>query len=418
MNDKIGLFSFFSGAGFLDLGFENTGHFETLFVNENHKPFLDIYKSSRQGSNLPLPTFGHHLKSITDFLENPEYGNLQDYVKTARQNLDVIGFIGGPPCPDFSIAGKNKGKEGKNGSLSGIYAELICSMQPDFFLFENVKGLWKTKKHRLFYESLKEKFSENGFFLTEKLINSIEYGVPQDRDRIILIGFHESFLSKNNYPHNNTRFLWDFDWGFPLKFDKEMVFGLPWTRTEMFKENSIRTKPENLPLELTVQHWFDKNEVVSHPNKNRHFVPRAGLSRMKSVDEGDDSKKSYKRLHRWRYSPTAAYGNNEVHLHPYLPRRISIAEALAIQSLPKDFVVPNEISLSNSFKAVGNGVPYLAAKGLAHTILNFINSFAENKYIPNGETDRTEHNLLYRPVAQAKQLSVLEPEKQRAYTNP
>ena len=83
-------------------------------------------------------------------------------------------------------------------------------------------------------------------------------------------------------------------------------------------------------------------------------------------------KKSYKRLHRWRYSPTAAYGNNEVHLHPYKPRRISAAEALAIQSLPKNFIIPEHISLSNMFKTIGNGVPYLAAKGLAETISVFI----------------------------------------------
>ncbi|MBE9201384.1 DNA cytosine methyltransferase [Nodularia sp. LEGE 06071] len=57
--------------------------------------------------------------------------------------------------------------------------------------------------------------------------------------------------------------------------------------------------------------------------------------RFTAIDEGDVSNKSFKRPHRWRYSPTACYGNNEVHLHPYQVRRISVAEALAIQSLPK-----------------------------------------------------------------------------------
>jgi DNA (cytosine-5)-methyltransferase 1 len=96
--------------------------------------------------------------------------------------------------------------------------------------------------------------------------------------------------------------------------------------------------------------------------------------RFKSVPEGDDSKKSFKRLHRWRYSPTAAYGNNEVHLHPYKARRLTVAEALAIQSLPKNFVLPPDMTLSDKFKAVGNGVPFLAAKSVAATINNFIKS--------------------------------------------
>ena len=90
--------------------------------------------------------------------------------------------------------------------------------------------------------------------------------------------------------------------------------------------------------------------------------------------EGDVSKKSYKRLHRWRYSPTAAYGNNEVHLHPYKERRISVAEAMSIQSLPKEFVLPSEMTLSDMFKSIGNGVPYLLAYKIALSIKSFIGS--------------------------------------------
>jgi DNA (cytosine-5)-methyltransferase 1 len=120
---------------------------------------------------------------------------------------------------------------------------------------------------------------------------------------------------------------------------------------------------------LTVQYWFDKNNVASHPNQKHAFIPRAGLARFQSVLEGDVSRKSYKRLHRWRYSPTAAYGNNEVHIHPYSPRRISAAEALAIQSLPASYEFPQEMTLSAMFKAIGNGVPYVAARGIAKMYL-------------------------------------------------
>ena len=95
---------------------------------------------------------------------------------------------------------------------------------------------------------------------------------------------------------------------------------------------------------------------------------------MKTFDEGDDSKKCYKRLHRWRYSPTAAYGNNEVHLHPYKARRLSVSEALAIQSLPKEFELPQSISLSAMFKTIGNGVPFVLAQGVAKTLKDFLDS--------------------------------------------
>ena len=94
--------------------------------------------------------------------------------------------------------------------------------------------------------------------------------------------------------------------------------------------------------------------------------------RFLSIPEGQSNGKSFKRLHRWRFSPTAAYGNNEVHLHPYKPRRISVAEALAIQSLPEQFSLPNNLPLSAKFKMVGNGVPYLLALGVAQELMEWI----------------------------------------------
>ena len=103
------------------------------------------------------------------------------------------------------------------------------------------------------------------------------------------------------------------------------------------------------------------------------FKPKAGLKRFLTVDEGDDSRKSYKRLHRYRYSPTACYGNNEVHLHPTEARRISVAEALAIQTAPKEFALPHTMTLTAAFKTIGNGVPVIMAEGLAKMIRDKIN---------------------------------------------
>ena len=126
-----------------------------------------------------------------------------------------------------------------------------------------------------------------------------------------------------------------------------------------------------------MQYWFDKNDVEHHPNAGDCFVPRQGLRKMLVVREGDVSKKSHKRLHRWRYSPTVAYGNNEVHLHPYHARRLTVAEALALQSLPKEFALPPDMSLTDKFKTTGNGVPYLMAKGVATTIHEYLDEIVE-----------------------------------------
>jgi DNA (cytosine-5)-methyltransferase 1 len=365
------IFSFFSGSGFLDLGFETTGY-NIAYVNEIFPPFMSAYRYSREKLNLPQPEYGYHEGEAADvsklIAETPGQ-QLNELVKYSRKSNHIIGFIGGPPCPDFSVGGKNKGHLGDNGKLSSAYIELICQNLPDFFLFENVKGLWRTTKHRLFFEELKIKLQKSGYILTERLINAIEYGVPQDRERIILIGFKDNFLKDIKIKDDFT-----FPWEKHILYPQNQVFTYPWNQCEQFQEDSLIPCPENIPQQLTVEYWFRKNHVLNHPNAKHYFQPRAGKIKFATIKEGDDSKKSFKRLHRWRYSPTACYGNNEVHLHPYKIRRISVAEALAIQSLPADFSLPENMSLTNMFKTVGNGVPYLAAKSLAQTILDFLNT--------------------------------------------
>ena len=376
---KIKIFSFFAGSGFLDLGFELSG-FEIVYVNELYSPFMEAYRYSRKLLKLSSPEYGYHQGEkgdVKQLVTGKTALNLGELIKDARKDCHIVGFIGGPPCPDFSIGGKNRGIHGDNGQLSGSYIELICQQQPDFFLFENVKGLYKTNKHRLFFETLKSQLKDANYFLTERLINAIEYGVPQTRERIILIGFHRNLINAlnfNNQSKNIDCINQIFPWNKYIIFPRSQVFSYPWITTTPFAENSVFPFPGNVPIDLTVEHWLHKNQVNNHPNAQHYFKPRAGLKRFLSVDEGDDSKKSYKRLHRWRYSPTACYGNNEVHLHPYRARRISVAEALAIQSLPKEFIFPDCISLTAMFKTIGNGVPYLASKSLAMMINDFLNN--------------------------------------------
>ncbi len=378
MTKCISIFSFFAGAGFLDLGFELNG-FDVAYVSEIHSPYMEAYRYSRQCFKRRSPRYGSHEGEAADvnkLTEGKQAQHLGELVRDCRRASEVVGFIGGPPCPDFSVGGKNRGIEGDNGKLSACYVELICQQQPDFFLFENVKGLWSTKKHRIFFEHLKYRLIEAGYILTERLINALEYGVPQNRDRIILIGFKNSLMQDLGIKVINRGKLplEFFDWDKHNNYSKSQVIAFPWPTTNSFREDSSIPCPAGIPQELTVEYWFKKNDVLNHANAEHFFKPRAGIKRMKSVDEGDDSKKSYKRLHRWRYSPTACYGNNEVHLHPYKARRLSVAEALAIQSLPKDFALPEYLSLSHMFKAIGNGVPYLASKALALTIAGFLES--------------------------------------------
>ncbi len=313
---------------------------------------------------------GYVIDDIDSFLSHEGLQELSAMAEQAAASGAPLGFIGGPPCPDFSVGGKNKGREGDNGRLSKSYIDLICAIKPTFFMFENVKGLWRTTRHKAFFEELKTQLRAAGYVLTNRLINAIEYGAPQDRDRIILFGVQRSTLVEKNIDEAKLELL--FDWKRDLKFPGRSAFeAYPWPSTEG-DANTPGNLLSMLPEELTVSYWFKHNEVTNHPNRFDHFQPRAGLSKFETIVEGDVSKKSYKRLHRFRYSPTAAYGNNEVHIHPTEARRISVAEALAIQSLPKEFCLPPTMTLTDKFKTIGNGVPFLAAQGLAATISRFI----------------------------------------------
>lgn len=359
---KLKIFSFFSGSGFLDLGFETNG-FEVELVNEFSPAFMEAYKYSRMKMGLRTPQYGYFNIDINDFLSDRKQ-ELSQYIADARSDGSLVGFIGGPPCPDFSVAGKNKGRDGDNGKLSLSYTNLITTFMPDFFLFENVKGLWRTARHRAFFEELKASLHTAGYATTERLTNALEYGAPQDRDRILMFGIQQSMLT------NVT--LADFPWGKYQKYSLQEVKNNAWPTTNAFEADSVTRCPSGLPQELTVEYWFRKNQVDQHPNASDYFTPRGGLQRMLTIEEGDVSKKSYKRLHRWRYSPTVAYGNNEVHLHPYKARRISAAEAMALQTLPASFELPSEMTLTNKFKTIGNGVPYILSSGIAKTIRDFL----------------------------------------------
>ena len=364
---NLKIFSFFSGSGFLDLGFETNG-FDVEFVNEFHPAFMNAYKYSREKMGLRKPTYGYFQGDINEFLSERKT-DLLSWIADARKDGSRVGCIGGPPCPDFSIAGKNKGRDGDNGKLSQSYINVIINMLPDFFLFENVKGLWKTARHREFFEELKEQLHNVGYLTTERLTNALEFGAPQDRDRILMFGIKKELLSPDE---SLDTFPWDAYRTFSVKEIKE----LPWPDTNDFCEDSESDCPSGIPEEFTVEHWFKRNDVENHPNKNDYFQPRGGIYRMETVQEGDVSKKSYKRLHRWRYSPTVAYGNNEVHLHPYKKRRLSAAEALALQTLPKDFVLPPEMTLTDKFKTIGNGVPFILSSGIAKTMRQYLESLA------------------------------------------
>ena len=371
------IFSFFSGAGLLDLGFEQS-NYNIVLVNEYNSEFLRAYESARSQKGIHQPKYNCYCCDINEFLRGEKHALIHQYIEAERALGNDIGFIGGPPCPDFSVGGKNKGRNGANGALAQSYINLIIDCSPDFFVFENVKGLIKTAKHREYYIELKQQLQAAGYVIADKLLNTLCFGVPQDRERIILIGIKKEMLNLKNIINENNEI--EFPWfKNAIYSDASVIKELKWPTRQPFSDDISRRQPKAIKEygELAVETWFRKNDVENHPNGSDIFKVKAGLPKISTIEEGDVSRKSFKRLHRWRYSPTAAYGNNEVHLHPYKIRRLSVAETMAIQSLPKWFVLPTDMSLTNKFKVIGNGVPVLMAKAIAETLNIFLDGLKE-----------------------------------------
>lgn len=360
LHGPLPILSFFSGAGFLDIGFIKTG-FDVVWSNEFNKEFARAYRCGLTNIHQRRsPTMCLNTESIISL--SPETVIHEAFQGNGKP--PVFGVIGGPPCPDFSSAGKNRGGEGDNGKLSQVYVNYLIALKPTFFLFENVPGLVKTKKHRKFFDGLYDQLKVH-FALDWQIINALDFGLPQDRDRLFLVGVTKDWIGLEG---KDLRKGW-FPWPQPIYKNAKRQFNWP----DISAFGSEPPNPMDIPSILTVEHAIGNlEEILSLPNGGEGFSPKS--DKFLTVAEGDVFRKSFKRLHRYRYSPTAAYGHNEVHLHPTQPRRLTVREALRLQGVPDSFVFPEDMSLSNKFKMIGNGVPVNLAVAMAGVFAELFHS--------------------------------------------
>ncbi len=362
----IPILSFFTGGGFLDLGCEKAG-FRVVWTNEANPLFADMYEhgitSYRRQTKKSIKWAKVSSRLDVRLLQKDKI--LLAAFRKKRPN--IFGVIGGPPCPDFSNGGKNRGEKGDHGKLTKTFIALICRLRPTFFIMENVPGLFRNKKHREFLFVLKKQLSGSGFVSDFSILNALEFGVPQDRPRLFLVGLRKGYFRRkfqtNKLPQKNG---W-FPFPKPIYPNAKQVYG--WPRISRFGDKPA--KPRGIPYELMVSSALNGQVPIEKiANGSESFSSYS--KKIKKVSEGDVAGKSFKRLHRFRYSPTACYGNNEVHLHPWKPRRLTVREALRIQSVPDAYELPANKPLSAKFKMIANGVPVELARHVARAMHKII----------------------------------------------
>ncbi len=361
---KIPILSFYSGGGFMDMGFEKAG-FEIVWTNEVDEVFVKLHEAGitswrkARGNGIKAVIFNK--KSITEV-------SAEKIVEEAFPEVkpEDFGIIGGPPCQDFTINGNMEGFKGERGKLTVVFFDRILELRPTFFVMENVTGLTRSNSTKDHMQKLIRRL-EKEYFVDHKTLNALDFGVPQYRERVFFIGIRkdkldEAIVNKSlgewfTFPVNKkyNGAATKYKWSTAIKFGKKLK------------------KPKDLPLELCVESCLVPFRAMKDiPNAKEYFNLYVKEAKLNKIGEGETNRPSFKRLHRFKYSPTACYGNNEVHLHPYRNRRLSVRETLRIQGVEDSYVLPADLPLTKKFKMIGNGVPVPLAEAVANAVKDFI----------------------------------------------
>jgi DNA (cytosine-5)-methyltransferase 1 len=364
-NFNMPILSFYSGGGLLDIGFEMAG-FNIVWTNEIDKTIAELHSAGitswriSRGNGVKAEIF--NTKSLAQ-ISAPEI------ISEAFPMGKPIhfGIIGGPPCQDFSANGSQKGFKGERGKLTIFFFDKILELMPTFFVMENVTGLLRRQMHKEYLAEIMKEV-EKEYFVDHKVLNALDFGVPQFRERVFFIGILKTSGYKIKKDKKN-----DGKWfNFPVNLKyKDAITNYEWPKAVSFGKRLA--KPEELPIELCVESCLvPKREINNTANAKEYFKLYNNKNVLKAIKEGETNRPSFKRLHRFKYSPTACYGNNEVHLHPYKNRRISVREALRIQGVPDTYVLPKNGFLNKKFKMIGNGVPVPLARAVAESLKDYL----------------------------------------------
>lgn len=386
--------SLFAGAGGMDLGFKQAG-FDVVWANDFDSDAVNTY-----GQNI-----GNHivLGDITKISSSKVPGN-----------IDVI--IGGFPCQGFSVANNKRHVKDKRNFLYKELMRLIKDKRPKFFVGENVKGLY-TMQNGMVLKMIINDFKSLGYDVDYRLLKASDYGVPQHRERVFIVGNRVGL--KNPFPKvshglGNDLFsrtikplvtvrdavghLADVRTrDMPFKLNGKMIYNHVartnvadtfWGRKHKVNQHDIcdylkywRSKSgwstkrvdEHFGYAHTAGHWFRKdNNSGSIPNPKDWWELKKILGFDKKYDKAvtELELKEIKfeqslRVNNWE-TPSDTITATGPEIHPNRERRLSVRECAIIQTFPDNFVFYG--SLGSMYKQIGNAVPVLLAKKIAAEI--------------------------------------------------
>ncbi|WP_018250279.1 DNA cytosine methyltransferase [Orenia marismortui] len=328
-NNNFEIISLFAGCGGLDLGFEQAG-FNVIWANEYNKKIWATYEENHKQTELDK-------RSIVD-IESEEIPK-------------ATGIIGGPPCQSWSLAGSMGGIDDNRGKLFYEYIRILRDKQPEFFLAENVPGII-SKRHIKEFNKIISMLEETGYNVTYKKLDSSDYGVPQSRKRVFIIGYRKDLNLKFDFNNVKKR---------EIVTLKEAIGDLP--KPLPAKEKNYTNGDD---LEINGHEYFIGNFSSRFMSRNRrrgwdevaYTIEASGRHAKIHPSAGEMTKVE---KDKWIFDESKPY------------RRLSIRESARIQTFPDDFKFIYE-RLNDGYKMIGNAVPVKLSKVLAEVISNDLDS--------------------------------------------
>lgn len=363
---KIKIIDLFSGVGGLSYGFTHNDNFEIVAANE-------ILPNIAKAYSLNHPTAKVYAKDIKDFSAN----DIEKDLGVRVSEIDII--IGGPPCQAYSTVGKRL-IDDPRGKLFQEYYRLLKEFSPKFFLFENVKGLLSMQDGKLL-KTIISLFESLGYKVKYQLLNAADYGAPQIRERVIIIGSklktefkypeptHYNPEDKNKFIQNSLK---------PYLTLEEAINDLPFIKTN---EESFEyvSEPQNDFQKLMRKNAPEKLMDHSSPKNNDKLIkimevlPDGGTpdDLPESLRPKSGFKNTYCRL--WWKRPSTTITRNlstpssSRCIHPKAPRPLTTREGARIQCFPDNYQFYG--SRGDRNLQIGNAVPTFLSNALARAIL-------------------------------------------------
>lgn len=353
MNRALNTVDLFSGAGGLTVGFSNVG-FNSVLAIDFDKDSCETYKQNFPESKVICGD----ILSIT----NEQVLELLDGI-----NVDVI--IGGPPCQGFSALGKQLATDPRN-QLWKQYLRFVELLKPPVWIMENVPQLLKSQE----FVEIEQRAQELGYKIQSKVLNAADYGVPQRRNRAVIIATLKKTLKHPEPTH--------FDPDKTTLFDSSKK---PWASVrEAFKDLSLKPTETDLhisrnPTELSMKRYQSIPEGGNRFDLPLELMPNC----WKNKPTG--STDVFGRL--WWKKPSLTVRTEFFkpekgrYLHPSENRPITIREGARLQTFPDTFkFVGSNTSIA---KQIGNAVPCVLAENIAQTVKEYLlENYEEAKVIP------------------------------------